>query len=76
MQAAVVRHVFAAFPAIGSARALATQLNARGHLNKGGRPFSRRVVMAILQNRLYRGELVHKGRALPDQHQAIISEAA
>lgn len=75
-QAAVLRYIFSAYPAIGSARVLANQLNARGHLNKFGRPFTRRVVMAILQNRLYRGDLVHQGRTLPGQHQAVVSESA
>jgi DNA invertase Pin-like site-specific DNA recombinase len=75
-QAKVVRHAFAAYLSIGSARLLANHLNARGYQSKNGRPFSRRVVMALLQNRLYRGELVHRGKALPGQHQAIISEAA
>lgn len=75
-QATVVRYIFATYPDIGSARLLANEVNARGHLNKFGRPFTKHVIMRVLQNRLYRGDLVHNGQALPGQHQAIISESA
>ena len=29
----------------------------------------------MLQNRIYRGEIVHKGKCYPGQHEAIIDEA-
>ncbi|MGF6227811.1 site-specific DNA recombinase [Inquilinus ginsengisoli] len=75
-QAKVVRYIFGAYPDIGSARLLANEVNARGHLNKFGRPFTKRVIVTILQNRLYRGDLVHRGQVLPGQHQAVVSDAA
>jgi site-specific DNA recombinase len=38
----------------------------------GGKPFSRGALYLMLQNRLYRGEVAHKGQIYPGQHEAII----
>jgi site-specific DNA recombinase len=37
--------------------------------------FSRGSLYAMLQNRMYRGEVTHKGASYPGEHQAIIEEA-
>jgi hypothetical protein len=44
---------------------------ARG-LITGGAKFSRGILYLILQNRLYRGEVAHKGNVYPGQHEPII----
>ena len=38
----------------------------------GGQHFSRGALYLMLQNRIYRGEIVHQGEAYPDQHEAIL----
>ena len=38
----------------------------------GGQHFSRGALYLMLQNRLYRGDIVHQGEAYPDQHEAIL----
>ena len=38
----------------------------------GGQHFSRGALYLMLQNRTYRGEIVHQGAAYPGQHQAIL----
>jgi hypothetical protein len=38
----------------------------------GGQHFSRGALYLMLQNRIYRGEILHQGEAYPGQHEAII----
>jgi site-specific DNA recombinase len=38
----------------------------------GGQHFSRGALYLMLQNRIYRGDIVHQGTAYPGQHKAII----
>jgi site-specific DNA recombinase len=38
----------------------------------GGQHFSRGALYLMLQNRTYRGEIVHHGTAYPGRHKAII----
>jgi site-specific DNA recombinase len=40
----------------------------------GGQAFSRGALYQMLQNRVYRGEIVHKGAAYPGDHSAIVEE--
>ena len=40
----------------------------------GGKPFSRGALYLMLQNRLYRGEIVHKGQSHPGEHAPIIDQ--
>jgi len=40
----------------------------------GGKPFSRGALYHVLQNHLYRGEIVHKGQAHPGEHAPIIDQ--
>lgn len=75
-EARVIRQLFRRYPAVGSARLLTNELTAAGVLNKFGRSFTKRTVTMILQNRLYLGDLVHRGKPLPGQHEAIVSRAA
>ena len=41
----------------------------------GGKPINRGALYHLLHNRLYRGEMVHKDKAYPGQHEAIVDEA-
>jgi site-specific DNA recombinase len=40
----------------------------------GGQKFSRGALYLILQNRLYRGEIPHKGKSYPGEHPAIVDK--
>jgi DNA invertase Pin-like site-specific DNA recombinase len=81
-EAKLVRHIFTRYAELGSVRLLQAELDAHGHRSKrregaggliaGDRPFSRGILYLILQNRLYRGELAHKGNVYPGQHEAIV----
>jgi len=61
---------------------LSTELGQQGIVSKrregaggqlaGGKSFSRGALYLMLQNRIYRGEIVHQGAAYPGQHDAIV----
>ena len=40
----------------------------------GSQPLARGALYLMLQNRIYRGEIVHKGKSYPGEHEAIIDE--
>ncbi len=40
-----------------------------------GCPFTRGALYTILQNRIYLGEIVHKGTAYPGEHEALLEPA-
>ena len=81
-EAEIVRTIFRAYIDLGSVHALQRWLEDRGIRSKrrvtragrlsGGRPFSRGALFQLLRNRVYRGLIVHKGRAHPGRHQAIV----
>ena len=83
-EGATVRHIFQRYLQLGSVRALRDDLAARGIVSKrrkasdgspyGGQRFSRGALYLMLQNRIYRGEIVHKGKASPGEHAAIVDE--
>jgi site-specific DNA recombinase len=41
--------------------------------SRGGRPFARGALYCLLSNRLYRGEIVHRGSVYPGEHRAIVT---
>jgi hypothetical protein len=43
-------------------------------VRRGGGPFSRGALYALLHNRVYRGQIRHKGAWHPGQHHAIVPE--
>ena len=71
-------------PERGSVRLLKAELEARGINSKswtsaagrviGGKPFSRGALYLMLRNRIYRGEIVHKGQSYPGEHKPIIDQ--
>jgi DNA invertase Pin-like site-specific DNA recombinase len=83
-EAETVRDIFRRYAELGSVRLLKDLLEARGIKSKswttalgrcvGGKPFSRGALYHVLQNRLYRGEIVHKGQSHSGEHTAIIDQ--
>ena len=83
-EAATVRHIFRRYLELGAVRALQEDLAATGLVSKrrtaadgspyGAQRFSRGALYLMLKNRIYRGEIVHKGKAFPGEHAAIVDE--
>jgi len=83
-EAEIVRAIFRRYAALGSVRLLKDELEARGIKSKswttasgrcvGDKPFSRGALYLMLQNRLYRGEVVHKGQSHRGEHTPIIDQ--
>jgi len=81
-EAPVVREIFRLYVELRSVHALAEELERRGVLSKrrtsaagnvtGGIPFSRGALFHLLRNRIYLGEIVHRGKPYPGLHAAII----
>ena len=84
VEAATVRRIFLRYLALGSVRELKVWLDAEGIVSKrrtaadgspyGSNSFSRGALYQMLQNRVYRGEIVHKGAAYPGWHPPIVDE--
>src|SRR5439155_2412604 len=80
-----VRHIFRRYAALGSVRLLQAELAAQGIGSKrwtsaagrswGGKPLARGTLYLMLQNRIYRGEIVHRDKSYPGEHEAIIDQA-
>jgi DNA invertase Pin-like site-specific DNA recombinase len=83
-EAEIVRDIFLRYAALGSVRLLKGELDAQGLKSKswttasgrrvGGKAFSRGALYLMLQNRLYRGEIVHKGQSHPGEQTPIIDQ--
>jgi DNA invertase Pin-like site-specific DNA recombinase len=71
-EAAKVRMVFERFVEVGSATVLARELRSDGFRSKQGALIDKGYLYRLLNNRVYRGEAVHKGKAYAGEHQAII----
>ncbi len=81
-EAATVRRIFRRYAELGSVAMLKAELDRLGILSKrregargvlsGGKHFARGALYLMLQNHLYRGEVAHKGKVYPGQHEAII----
>lgn len=81
-EAATVRHIFERYLAIGSVHRLLEELErgairskqrvtAKGKVT-GGQRFSRGAMFHLLQNRVYVGDIVHKGQRYPGEHSGIV----
>ena len=81
-EAEQVRHIFDRYLELGSGVALMRELRRAGILSKrwtsrsgkvkGGAPFSCGALYYLLQNRLYLGEIIHRGACHSGEHQAIV----
>ena len=72
-EAKSVRTIFRRFTEVGSASVLVGEIKAMGFVTKQGRPMTKKYVWRLLSNRIYIGEITHKGESHPGQHEAIIS---
>ncbi len=83
-EAEQVRHIMRRYLVLGSVRTLVEELNADGYRtkvqnrtsgpHKGGCVYRRGTIYHLLANRIYRGDIVHKGEAYPGEHEPIVSE--
>ncbi|WP_372922435.1 recombinase family protein [Roseovarius sp.] len=71
-EAASVRRIFERFVELGSATVLARELRGDGFRNKQGTLIDKGYLYRLINNRVYRGEVMHKGQAYPGEHDAII----
>ena len=84
-EADTVRHIFRRYAILKSVRALKEELDSDCVVSKaridrfdratGGMALARGALYLMLQNRIYRGEIVHKDNAFPGLHEPIIDEA-
>ena len=83
-EAGQVRHIFSRYLELGSGIELMKELRREGIVSKrwtsragkvrGGAPFSCGALYYLLQNRLYLGEIVHRGVSHRGEHEAIVSQ--
>ena len=84
-EAPTVLHIFRRYVQLRSVRTLQAELDEAGIRSKrriladgtayGGQKLSRGALYLMLQNRIYRGEITHKGNAYPGEHPAIVDGA-
>ena len=84
-EAETVRHIYRRYLELKSLPALVKDLTADGILTKrwtsragtvhGGIPFNCSGLSHILKNRIYLGEIVHRGKAHRGEHEAIVDKA-
>ena len=83
-EARIVVEIYRRYLALKSVHALREELADAGIKSKrrmrpdgaayGGQKLSRGALYLILQNRLYRGEIAHKGHSYPGEHPAIVDK--
>ena len=71
-EAPQVRTMFELFARSDSTAAVIRELNTRGIRSKRGRPIDRGALYKLLHNRIYRGEITHKGETYPGMHEPIV----
>jgi DNA invertase Pin-like site-specific DNA recombinase len=82
-EAETVRHIMRRYCELNSVRELVSELRHAGVVtkvqkrvsgsHKGGIPFARGALYHLLKNRIYLGEVVHKGTAYPGEHPPIVA---
>jgi DNA invertase Pin-like site-specific DNA recombinase len=82
VEAATVRRIFDRYLELRSVHRLVEELKREGIRSKsrvnrkgestGAQPFGRGALFHLLKNRIYLGEIVHKGQSFPGQHIAIV----
>jgi DNA invertase Pin-like site-specific DNA recombinase len=83
-EAETVRQIMQRYLEVDSVRELVAVLAREGRRTKvqartstghrGGIPFARGSLFHLLKNRIYLGDIVHKGTAYPGEHDAIVSQ--
>jgi len=82
-EARLVRHIFKRFTEIGSPLTIAEELNKKGITTKAwmtkkgvfreGHPWNKTHIYRALYNRTYLGEVLHKDKTYPGEHEAIVT---
>ena len=73
-EAATVRRLFRRFLEVGSATILAKELRGGGVTTRKGTSISKSYLYRLLNNRVYLGEITHKGECHPGRHEPIIEQ--
>ncbi|MCL1620236.1 recombinase family protein [Ralstonia pseudosolanacearum] len=74
-EASLVRRIFDDFVTMRSATLMVRTYAAEGLVTKDGNAFTKQTLGKMLHNRIYLGEIVHKGKSFPGQHEAIVTQA-
>ena len=72
IEAERVRSIYRAYLELGTVRLVQQHLTENGIAGKGGRYLARGALFHLLQNRVYRGEVAHRGNVYPGEHEAIV----
>jgi site-specific DNA recombinase len=75
VEAVSVRTIFQRFARVGSMTKLIPILAKEGIRAKSGKPIDKGYAYRVINNRVYIGEVVHKGTPYPGEHEAIIDRA-
>lgn len=83
-EAKLVRRIFKRFAELGSPQAIIEELNGEGITTKSwmtkkgvfrhGRPWHKGHVYRVLYNRTYLGEVLHRDKTYPGEHDAIVTQ--
>jgi DNA invertase Pin-like site-specific DNA recombinase len=65
VEASLVRRIFKDFTRCRSTTEMVRELAAEGHTTKSGRPLTKQTLYKMMHNRIYRGEILHKGKYYP-----------
>jgi site-specific DNA recombinase len=71
-EAEVIRRVFRDYARTRCTTDMVRNFMAEGITTKRGMPFGKQAIYKILHNRLYLGEMIHKGKSYPGEHAAIV----
>lgn len=84
-EARIVRNIFKRFAEIGSGQTIAKELNAKGITTKSwttregrfrpGKPWDGPAIYRIIGNPVYIGQIKHKDKIYPGEHEAIVKQA-
>ena len=83
-EAETVKSIFKRYAQLKSVRLLKSDLDAKGTVSKprtasdgaryGEKPLARGALYLMLQNQIYRGNIVHKDKSYPGEHEAIVDD--
>ena len=74
-EAKLVRRIFKDYLRYQGTTDLVRDLIFEGVVTKTGKPFSKQAIYKVIHNCLYVGEMPHKGKRFPGQHEPILDKA-
>ena len=74
-EAELVRRLFRMYAADPHVTGITQMLMAEGVTTRRGKLFCKQTIHKLFHNRIYLGEIVHKGKSFPGQHEGIITQA-